>query len=156
MVINYPSLVCDPGSTLASDRTWAEFKSISIWLPGFFSEYSGFPPSSKLPLSQLHPVVAGLSLNWDPVTSGILPFHWIIIGKIKKSTRVLRQHLKICGAHTYRLQPLKVVITMEQACEVVIDGPHLPPGVLLLFLEGHFSSTKTFSGATIPSTMKLI
>ena len=30
---------------------WAEFQSISIWLRGFFSGYSGFPPSSKSTLS---------------------------------------------------------------------------------------------------------
>ena len=35
-------------------RTWGEFQSISILLPGFFSGYSGFPPSLKSTPSQLH------------------------------------------------------------------------------------------------------
>ena len=47
VVINRASHLYDPGSTLASGRMWAEFQSISIWLWGFFSGYSGFPPSSK-------------------------------------------------------------------------------------------------------------
>ena len=53
-VINRASHLSDPGSTLASGRMWAEFQSISTWLRGFFSGYSGFPPSSKSIPIQLH------------------------------------------------------------------------------------------------------
>ena len=41
----------------------AEFQSISIWLWGFFSGYSGFPPSSKSTPSQLH--LAGFAVLRD-------------------------------------------------------------------------------------------
>ena len=41
-------------SGLGSYSMWAEFQSISTWLRGFFSGYSGFPPSSKSTPSQLH------------------------------------------------------------------------------------------------------
>ena len=63
LVINCAFHLCDPGSTLASGRMWAEFQSISIWLRGFFFGYSGFPPSSKLTPSQLH--LAGFAVLQD-------------------------------------------------------------------------------------------
>ena len=40
VVINRTSHLCDPGSTLATGRMWAEFQSITIWLRLFFSRYS--------------------------------------------------------------------------------------------------------------------
>ena len=39
------------------DRMWAEFQSISTWLRGFFSGYSGFPPSAKSTHSLFHQAV---------------------------------------------------------------------------------------------------
>ena len=39
------------------DRMWLEFQSISTWLRGFFSGYSGFPPSAKSTHSLFHQAV---------------------------------------------------------------------------------------------------
>ena len=63
VVIKRASHLCDPGSILASGRMWAEFQSISTWLRGFFSGYSGFPPSEKSTPGQLHP--AGFAVLRD-------------------------------------------------------------------------------------------
>ena len=39
------------------DRMWLEFQSISTWPRGFFSGYSGFPPSAKSTHSLFHQAV---------------------------------------------------------------------------------------------------
>ena len=63
VVISHASHLCDPGSIMASAHMWAELQSISTWLRGFFSRYSGFPPSTKSTPRQLD--LAGLAVLRD-------------------------------------------------------------------------------------------